>query len=95
VKQERISFIYKEQSFNIHTYIKPVRGTCILHLQGISGVSAAPAPAPGPNKRRGSIVKGKRDAEFELPDFVEVDRLLDLKGKDAEISAYNISKINK
>jgi len=33
IKQMRISFVWETQSFNIHTYIEPVEGICILHCQ--------------------------------------------------------------
>jgi len=33
VRQERISFLYKLQSFTIHVYQTPSTGTCILHAQ--------------------------------------------------------------
>ena len=33
VRQERISFLYKLQSFTIHIYQTPSQGLCILHAQ--------------------------------------------------------------
>ncbi len=33
VRQERISFLYKLQSFTIHIYDTPSPGLCILHAQ--------------------------------------------------------------
>ena len=33
VRQERISFLYKLQSFTIHSYDTPSPGLCILHAQ--------------------------------------------------------------
>eukprot|EP00536_Pseudo-nitzschia_multiseries_P015134 jgi/Psemu1/298924/fgenesh1_pm.827_\ len=33
VRQERISFLYKSQCFNIHIYEQPSPGLCILHAQ--------------------------------------------------------------
>ena len=33
VRQERISFLYKLQSFTIHIYQTPSAGLCILHAQ--------------------------------------------------------------
>ena len=33
VRQERISFLYKLQSFTIHSYDTPSSGLCILHAQ--------------------------------------------------------------
>ena len=33
MKQERISFLYKLQSFTIHIYHTPSPGLCILHAQ--------------------------------------------------------------
>jgi hypothetical protein len=103
VKQERLSFIYKEQSFNIHVYKKPIDSLCILHLQGVvkdekeekdaSSGSKNPKTVSPTNKRRGSIVKGKNDKEFLLPDFLDVDRLLNLKSEaDSKYGAYKISK---
>ena len=36
VRQERISFLYKSQSFTIHAYLTPSPGLCILHAQAES-----------------------------------------------------------
>ena len=93
VRQERLSFIYKQQSFNIHVYKKPIAGVSILHLQGVAG-GEKKVEAVGGRKRRGSFVKGKKEGqEFELPEFLEVERLLDLKSEaDSKYGAYKISR---
>ncbi len=80
VVQKRISFIYNEQSFNIHVYVKPVVEACILHLQG----KVSEEELDQSRKRGVSKV-------WDFPDFVEVERPLDLKGDDKELSAYSIS----
>jgi len=91
-------------------YEKPVSNVCILHLQGAlrdtssekpapkaegAAAAAAAATAAADKKKRGSIVLGSKDNEFELPDFIDVVRLLDLKKGDANLGAYAISRIDK
>jgi len=36
IKQKRISFLYKHQSFSIHIYEKPIQNLCILHAQSVT-----------------------------------------------------------
>lgn len=33
IRQRRISFLYSQQSFNVHSYVEPVSGVDILHAQ--------------------------------------------------------------
>ena len=42
VRQQRISFIWREQSFNCHIYNSPITGLCILHCQ--SSATSTPHP---------------------------------------------------
>lgn len=41
IRQRRISFLWSQQSFNVHSYVEPVKGLAILHAQ----VEASPGDA--------------------------------------------------
>lgn len=72
VRQERISFLYKLQSFTIHIYQTPSTGLCILHAQVENS--------------------DNEDPEVDLPEFLQIDRLL---GKDDEskFGSYALSVV--
>ena len=72
VRQERISFLYKTQSFTIHNYEQPSPGLCILHAQVESKDNETPI--------------------VDLPDFLEIDRLLEKSDEDT-YGAYSLSVI--
>ena len=73
VRQERISFLYKLQSFTIHIYQTPSAGLCILHAQVENS--------------------DNEDPEVDLPEFLQIDRLL---GKDDEskFGSYALSVVD-
>jgi len=73
VKQERISFLYKLQSFTIHMYETPSPGLCILHAQVENSDNADPV--------------------VDLPDFLNIDRLLGQKD-ESTYGSYALSVVD-
>ena len=80
IKQRRISFLYAQQSFIVHQYVKPssVEGLCILHAQ----VEASSS----------STGQEFKEPEVKLPPFLSVDRmLLNTKEDEKQYGAYSVS----
>jgi len=61
IRQKRISFLYKHQSFNIHVYEKPMEGLCILHVQ-VEGEDKVDLPPFLDLERR--LTKSKEDSKY-------------------------------
>mmetsp|Transcript_12386 Transcript_12386/g.29410 ORF Transcript_12386/g.29410 Transcript_12386/m.29410 type:complete len:405 (+) Transcript_12386:208-1422(+) len=74
VRQERISFLYKLQSFTIHIYNTPSAGLCILHAQVENS--------------------DNKDPVVELPEFLDIDRLLGKKD-ESDYGSYALSAVDK
>ena len=70
VIQERISFLYKLQSFTIHIYDTPSSGLCILHAQVENN--------------------DNEDPVVDLPDFLNIDRLL-AQSDESTYGSYALS----
>jgi len=84
VKQKRISFLYKMQSFSIHIYREPmdVEGLCILHAQ-----------AEGTENEHKEKVE---DITVDLPEFLKVVRQLEGTKRDQKkYGAYSISLVHE
>jgi predicted ATPase len=82
IKQQRISFLYKLQSFVIHCYSQPVSGLYILHAQ-----------VEGADSTEGDT---RLKPQVDLPPYLDVDRRIEETDADNErYGAYNISLMNK
>lgn len=44
IRQRRISFLYAQQSFNVHSYVEPVSGLDILHAQVEASLDSSDEP---------------------------------------------------
>lgn len=84
VRQTRISFLWKMQSFNIHMYTEPVKDLCILHAQ----TEINPDDFDSDGRLKNGV--------FEIPPFLDVERRLSNTPEDNETyGAFNISLMKK
>jgi hypothetical protein len=105
VKQRRVSFLYKHQSFVIHMYQQPVNELSILHAQveasrknnnnnnNYNGASSCSSSA-GEMESSSSDASAPPDGEPEvdLPPFLHVERRLsNTKEDEGQYGAYAIS----
>ena len=81
VRQQRISFLWNMQSFNIHVYNEPISNLCILHAQ----VDENP-----------NIDETSSETEIDIPSFLDMERLIiDSKEDNEKYGAFNISLMKK
>lgn len=93
VKQRRVSFLYKTQSFNIHIYKEPMENLCIMHAQVPS--------LGGLDRQKEEEVNGSENQErnepvVDFPPFLDLDRRLENNKEDnSKYGAFNISLMNE
>jgi len=80
IRQKRISFLYKHQSFIIHIYEEPIKNLCILHAQ---------VPVIENNTNEGELL------QVDLPQFLNVERRLQNTKDDLKYGAFAVSLIDK
>jgi len=95
VRQHRISFLYKHQSFNIHIYLEPSPGLCILHAQ----VETKKTNNKMKNDNDDNVDDKQEEEEVlqeeqevELPPFLQVERRIQNTQEDVDkYGAFGIS----
>jgi hypothetical protein len=109
VKQRRVSFLYKHQSFVIHMYQQPVRNLSILHAQVEAArknnnnndwnrASSASSSGELESSASSSDAAATNDGEPEvdLPPFLHVERRLsNTKEDEGQYGAYAISLMKR
>jgi predicted ATPase len=87
VKQNRISFIWNMQSFNVHIYMEPVhvKDLCVVHVQQ--------------QQQQQSMDRDENNTQVvhtvEMPSFLKVDRKLEDSKQDNNLyGAFSISLCN-
>jgi predicted ATPase len=87
VRQQRISFLWNMQSFNIHIFNEPDTGLCILHAQVNETMS---------DHKQNIDLEDSTDLLIDMPPFLDVVRRITSKKEDNDkYGAFNISVINK
>mmetsp|Transcript_7644 Transcript_7644/g.14428 ORF Transcript_7644/g.14428 Transcript_7644/m.14428 type:complete len:471 (+) Transcript_7644:172-1584(+) len=92
VRQQRISFIWNMQSFNVHIYMEPahVENLCIVHVQQPQKL----ANLAKESKEQDNMVDNGNDLA-DMPSFLKVDRKLGSdKQDDTLYSAFSISLLS-
>uniref|UniRef100_A0A7S2W782 NadR/Ttd14 AAA domain-containing protein n=1 Tax=Eucampia antarctica TaxID=49252 RepID=A0A7S2W782_9STRA len=85
VRQQRISFLWNMQSFNIHIYNEPDTGLCILHAQVNESRS---------DNKQNKETDNTFDLLVDMPSFLHVERrITSLKEDNEKYGAFNISLI--
>jgi len=88
IKQRRISFLYKTQSFNVHIYKQPIDNLCIANAQvafSEDGEGNTEGKINGEEERSLPIV--------DVPPFLDVQRRL--TDADKQYSSFSISLMEK
>eukprot|EP00555_Chaetoceros_dichaeta_P011260 CAMPEP_0198255876 /NCGR_PEP_ID=MMETSP1447-20131203/5914_1 /TAXON_ID=420782 /ORGANISM="Chaetoceros dichaeta, Strain CCMP1751" /LENGTH=465 /DNA_ID=CAMNT_0043942365 /DNA_START=163 /DNA_END=1560 /DNA_ORIENTATION=+ len=92
VKQRRISFLYKTQSFNIHIYKEPIDNLCIVQAQAAS-VDDVDQCHNG--ESNGSTKREGNEPAVDFPPFLDLERRLENNKEDEEkFGSFNISLMN-
>jgi len=90
VKQRRISFLYKTQSFNIHIYKEPIEDLCIVCAQ-----AAASVVVDEVERSDNEEVCDDNQPAVDFPPFLDLERRLNNSREDEEkFGSYNISLMN-
>ena len=87
VRQTRVAFIWKHQSFIVHEYEEPRAGLCVLHCQTQTGKGRAASSrtlmGDGPESA------DEQAAPLEMPPFIEAGDEID--DEHASYSGYHLS----
>jgi len=95
IRQRRISFLYAQQSFNVHIYEgPPADGLCILHAQVQARRRRPRTAETAEAEAEAATAEEETPEHVDLPPFLDVERrILNTKEDEAKYGAYSLSVI--